>query len=55
MQAADKSLVKFLEGNDIDFVIPVSQRSYDWQTDFQEYFLQSSLIKRTSSNRVLIY
>ncbi len=33
MQAGDKRLVKFLEGNDIDFVIPVYQRSYDWQIE----------------------
>ncbi|MEI7667943.1 MAG: DUF262 domain-containing protein, partial [Erysipelotrichaceae bacterium] len=33
MQAGDKRLVKFMEGNDIDFVIPVYQRSYDWQIE----------------------
>lgn len=33
MQAGDKRLVKFMEGNDIDFVIPVYQRGYDWQIE----------------------
>ena len=31
MKAGEKTLVKYLEGNDQRFVIPVFQRRYDWR------------------------
>jgi uncharacterized protein with ParB-like and HNH nuclease domain len=33
MKAGEKTLVKYLEGNDQEFVIPVFQRHYDWRKE----------------------
>ena len=33
MQAIDKFLVRFLEGSDIEFIVPVFQRRYNWQIE----------------------
>jgi len=33
MKAGEKSLVKYLDGNDQEFIIPVFQRRYDWRTE----------------------
>ena len=33
MEAKEKSLIKYLEGTDQEFVIPVFQRRYDWRAE----------------------
>ena len=36
MRAGEKSFVRFLEGSDKQFIIPIYQRNYDWKKEHCE-------------------
>ena len=41
MKANQKSFLRYMEGNDKQFIIPVYQRNYDWQQKHCEKLLGS--------------
>ena len=43
MQALDSNLLRFMEGADKRFVIPVYQRNYDWKKEHCETLLEDLL------------
>jgi len=71
MKAGEKSLVKYLDGNDQEFVIPVFQRRYDWrieqckrlwedlirviESDYTSHFFGSIVSVVTTSPKVTEY
>ena len=49
MKGEDKQLVRFIEGNDKCFIIPLYQRNYDWEIKHCRH-LFSDLVKLHEEN-----
>lgn len=49
MKGEDKQLVRFIEGNDKCFIIPLYQRNYDWEIKHCRH-LFSDLVKLHKEN-----